>query len=496
MTTKRILFGEWKPDMPTSIGAEDTSLHAALNVYSSDTGYAPFPKAKELSEDMPDGLDINKLFLAKKDANILVFAGTKEHLYKATDTVRTFEKIEDVSKGDGYEDPAVDWKFAQFGDSILATNGKDKIQRYDIGGSTPNFADIDTSPVCQTMAVVRDFVVAGYCYDDDTNKTNSNLVRWSDINNEEIWTGSDSNQAGGQMLPSGGEIKAITGGEFGLVLQEAGISRMTYVGTPFVWQFDAISDNTGCITGKSVTQYNGITYFISQSGFMACDGTQVVNIGAGKVNDWFFSLFDSTLIETIDVAIDPLKNLIVWNVPTNSRALSGENRLLVMYNYVTQKWTSGISFAQVVAQLAAQGTSLDALDATYPSLDAMPLSLDSPLFIGGSIAFCGAIGSKIATFTEPNSTGYLTTNDIEQGFFSVATIARPIIEDGSAIFQIASRNKMDDTINFSAQSVTSDENRADLRSGGRYHRVRVMPTGTNWKHAVGFDLDITTQGSR
>jgi hypothetical protein len=55
---------------------------------------------------------------------------------------------------------------------------------------------------------------------------------------------------------------------------------------------------------------------------------------------------------------------------------------------------------------------------------------------------------------------------------------------------------MDDTINFSAESVTSDENRADLRSGGRYHRVRVMPTGTTWKHAVGFDLDVTTQGSR
>ena len=177
MTTKRILFGEWKPDMPTSIGAEDTSLHAALNVYSSDTGYAPFPKAKELSEDMPDGLDINQLFLAKKDANILVFAGTNKNIYKATDTVRTFEKITEVSRDGGYEDPAVDWQFKQFGNAILATNGKDKIQRYDIGGTTPNFEDMSKSPVCQTIAVVRDFVVAGHCYDDDTEKANSNRVK-------------------------------------------------------------------------------------------------------------------------------------------------------------------------------------------------------------------------------------------------------------------------------------------------------------------------------
>ena len=230
---------------------------------------------------------------------------------------------------------------------------------------------------------------------------------------------------------------------------------------------------------------------------MSCDGTSIKNIGAGKVNDWFFDRLDQTRIETMDVAIDPLKNLIVWNVPTNSRVKSlAEQRLLIMYNYVTGRWTSGNTTSQVVAQLATQGITLDGLDTDFPIIDDMALSLDSPLFIGGAIAFCGAVGGKIAVFTEPNSTAYLTTNDIESGFFSVATIARPIIEEGSATFQIASRNKMNDTINFSGESVTSDENRADLRSGGRYHRVRVIPTGSTWKHAVGFDLDITTQGNR
>ena len=58
----------------------------------------------------------------------------------------------------------------------------------------------------------------------------------------------------------------------------------------------------------------------------------------------------------MDVAIDPLKNLIVWNCPTNSRVKSFvEPRLLIMYNYVTGRWTSGITTSQVVAQLATQG---------------------------------------------------------------------------------------------------------------------------------------------
>ena len=84
---------------------------------------------------------------------------------------------------------------------------------------------------------------------------------------------------------------------------------------------------------------------------------------------------------------------------------------------------------------------------------------------------------------------------MEFGMFSVATLAQPIIENGSANFQITSRNKLSGLIDYGAISVTSAENRADLRSGGRYHRLRVNPTGA-WTKAVGFDLTITSQGER
>ena len=66
-----------------------------------------------------------------------------------------------------------------------------------------------------------------------------------------------------------------------------------------------------------------------------------------------------------------------------------------MYNYETGRWTSGSTNSQVVAQLATQGRALDELDSEYPTLDTMPISLDSPLFIGGDFAFCGAIGDKV-----------------------------------------------------------------------------------------------------
>jgi hypothetical protein len=35
-----------------------------------------------------------------------------------------------------------------------------------------------------------------------------------------------------------------------------------------------------------------------------------------------------------------------------------------------------------------------------------------------------------------------------------------------------------------------------LRSSGRYHRLKINPTGDNWKNAVAVDVDITPQGGR
>jgi hypothetical protein len=46
-------------------------------------------------------------------------------------------------------------------------------------------------------------------------------------------------------------------------------------------------------------------------------------------------------------------------------------------------------------------------------------------------------------------------------------------------------------------SVAADaENRVSLRSNGDFHRLKLTPTGTNWKTAVGMEVDIFPQGNR
>ena len=496
MTAQRILFGEWMPDLPDNQGSPTANLDMAYNVYSSSTGYAPFPAPKRVSADTPNGEDINSLFVARDKAEVVIFSGTDKAIYRQNNILlRTGAGIQDVTRAEGYTTSQQNWQFIQFGKSVLATNGIQKIQKYTLGDGGL-FADIPDAPRCKSMAVVRDFVMTGYSFadgDEEKGLEAYNKVQWSGLNNENVWIGADDNQADFQTLPSGGEVRAILGGEFGLILQEKAITRASYIGTPLVFQFDQISDNTGCLSGTSAITHNGIGYWLSESGFVSCDGSVVTPIGEGKINDWFFNQFDQTQAEDISVAIDPLKSLIVWNYPRPDKLTPA--RGMMFYNYETGRWATGVTEASVVAELATQGRSLDSLDTDYPVLDDMPMSLDSKLFIGGKFAFCGATNKHVVTFNLVPAECYLTTNDLEFGMFSVATLAQPIIENGSANFQITSRNTLNGLIAFGAPSVTSDENRADLRSGGRYHRLRVQPTGS-WTNAVGFDLTVTPQGQR
>ena len=488
MTTQRVLLGEWLPDQADSTGSPSTNLEMAYNVYPSSSGYAPFPKATRLSNDMPNGEDINGLFSARQNAQIVSIIGTNSNIYRGNNVVRTGTgSIADISRTGGYSSPRKNWQFEQFGEFVLATNGTAKLQKYDITGDA-RFSDIEEAPVCRTTAIVRDFVFAGYC------NGVSNKVQWSDLNNAESWESSDTSQADFQVLPAGGEVKAITGGEFGLIIQEKAVQRVSYIGTPLVFQFDLISDNTGCTSGNSAIQYNGISYWLSEGGMVSCDGSTVTNIGEGKINDWLFKEIDTTKIEDVSVAIDPLKNLIVWNFPTSSTGTETD-RVLLKYNYITGRFTTGRTEAQVVSGLMTQSDSLDDLDSEFPILDEMPFSLDSTLLIGGQFSFCGAQGKHVVAFSLPQDLSLIATNDMEFGQFSVVTLAQPIVENGSADFKIASRQTLNSNMEFGAMAITSLENRADLRSGGKYHRVRMYLTG-NWTNAVGFDLTVAPQGQR
>ena len=478
MATTRVTFGEWMPDQSGISG----SLTDAKNVVSQAIGYGPFPTPVSFSSAAAENL--TSLYAAKApDSNTYFFAAGLSKIY----TVSGSGTLTQVNTGltTGANDRV---RFTQFGKTVIICNNAEKLKSWVLGTST-TFAEVAaTAPIAKFITVVRDFVV---CANTLETTQQQYRVRWSAINDETDWVENVNTQSDYQDIPDGGQIMGIRGGEFGLVLLERSIHRMTYVGTPFIFQFDNISRNKGCMVSGSVAQYQGITFFLSDDGFYMCDGQQVVPIGAEKVDRFFLSDASEAEYNSMSAAIDPVRKLVIWNYKSVDAT-----RKLMIYNFQTKKWTYGDANTDYLGEASSGASTLEELDSISGSIDALTTSLDSLLYIGGKYFLGGTYGTRVYSFTGANLTGSIATGDIDVGANSVVTLARPIVDNGSGSLSVASRTLLNQSVTYGTSTAADSENRVSLRSAGRYHRLKLVPTGANWKTAVAVDVDVTPQGVR
>jgi hypothetical protein len=267
---------------------------------------------------------------------------------------------------------------------------------------------------------------------------------------------------------------------------------MSYIGSPLVFQFDNIVRNLGCYESNSVVQWQGITYFLADDGFYACNGQQVEAIGAEKVNRFFFDTLVEVNLSQMSAAVEPSKNLVVWGYP----ALNDTYRILV-YHLVTKRWSYIDTTVNRIADSTTPGVTLEALDTFSASIDALGTSLDSRLWLGGKMMFSGVRGTKIVTFTGVNKQASIETADLNEiPSAAMVTLAKPIVDNGSASVAIASRFLLNETVNFNSAVAADAENRVGLRSVGKYHRLQVNPTGDNWQTAIGVEIETQPAGNR
>ena len=479
MPTQRIQFGEWMPDQPGITGA----LTDAKNCVSQAVGYGPFPQPVEFSEAAAENL--TSLFAGKQpDGVTKLFAAGRTKIY----TVSGVGAL--TLENSGYTTAATErFRFTQFGDTIIATNNSEKLQSWVLGSSSA-FADLDAAaPVAKYITVVRDFVVVANTY--ESAKQEQYRVRWSGFNDETDWTPSATNQSDYQDIADGGQIMGIRGGEFGLVLLERSIHRMSYIGTPLIFQFDNISRNKGCMVSGSIAQLQGVTFFLSDDGFYMCDGQQVVPIGSEKVDRWFLDDVSEADYSTMSAAVDPVRKLVLWNYKSKDGS-----RKLIAYNFTTKKWTYTDAGTDYISDASTASSTLEELDSLSASIDALETPLDSILFAGGKYFLGGTYGTKVMTYTGTPMTARIETGDIEVGGQSMVTLARPQVDQGSATVAVASRQLLSENVTFGTPAASDNDNRVGLRSSGKYHRIQVNPTGDRWKSAVAVDIDIASQGVR
>lgn len=99
------------------------------------------------------------------------------------------------------------------------------------------------------------------------------LIRWSDQEDYQVWTPAVTNQAGSFRLSSGSTIVTAqqTRQEI-LVFTDAAVFSMQYLGPPFVWGFNILSDNISIAGPNAVATANNITYWMGVDKFYAYTG--------------------------------------------------------------------------------------------------------------------------------------------------------------------------------------------------------------------------------
>jgi hypothetical protein len=131
-------------------------------------------------------------------------------------------------------------------------------------------------PVAVSQVMVSDasrFVLAFGANDYGSSTQDPMLVRWSDQESYSVWTPAITNQAGSFRLSTGSTIvSAIQTRQEILVLTDAAVYSMQYLGPPYVWGFNIMSHNISIIGPNAVAAANNIVYWMGRDKFYAYTG--------------------------------------------------------------------------------------------------------------------------------------------------------------------------------------------------------------------------------
>ena len=349
-------FGGWMPDLPPH---GHDGLVVARNVFPGLLGYEPLKSLAAITASMSEDWQGGGAFDDLAGGSVLL-SGGNSGLYSYSSGAWTSKYTASPAAGSK-------WFMAQFGDTVIATHGGAPV-KYTL--STATGAALGASPPDASMvAIVRDFVfLAG---DSSARST----VTWSAVNNAEGWT-VGTGQCDEQLIPDGGDITGLAGGEYGIVFQRNAISVFEYVGSPLIFTRRKVSDTIGCVTHGSIAQAGKMVFFLSSRGFYMFNDGELTPIGRDKVDRTFFGSYSTLNIEgSIRAAIEPNLNLVIWSMPDR----------LWIYNWGVDKWSEVTSSGIVAVTTGRTGyMTLADLAAEYPGgNDTVPYGTDDPLFQGG-----------------------------------------------------------------------------------------------------------------
>ena len=474
MNRYNLAFGELKPDA-APFGHD--GLIVANNVVPVAGGYAPLPAFAAASNGTLASACLGAGSFKAANGGTHTFAGTASNLY-------SYARAGWTSVGSGYLATAdFPWRFEQFGNRVIATNGVDAVQSIPFDG-TSAVALAGSPPKMRFLATVREFLFGGVINGDVYT------LAWSGSNNCEQWV-YGTNQSDYQTFPVGGAITGITGGEYGLVFQENRITRASYVGGNLIFQFDEISANVGCIAPRSICQYGNTVFFLSARGFMACDGNSVTPIGDERIDRAFRAAADTQQSAVMSATVDPVNKRVIWTVPVAGAV----PQTWYIYSFGLGRWSTATQYAEFLFQGLSADYTLDDLDAITVNLDALPYDMDSNRWRGAVPGVYVVNDSHaIGTMSGSNSAATLTFPDVEpvSGRSTRLRRVRPVVDaSGGLTVTIASRQRLGDSVTTTAFSTLNTSGDMPCRKTVRSMRPSLgIAAATVWTFTTGLQFEV------
>jgi len=356
-----VLFPKYKPDQNEP--GEDYSA-VIQNVVPRVEGYGPWQMLVAFTSALP-GPCRGYFYGRNPDGSITVFAATATNLYALSNTTFTWTAIS--AGGTPYASVAStsNWQFLQFEATVLAVQANVTPQAITLPVSG-NFAALGGSPpAAGCITAINGFIVL-------SEITGSvNRVQWCDLYNITTWT-AGVGFADFQDLPDGGAVHGLSGGDnYGLVFQDLCIRSFIYApGSAVVFDIVRIAENDPLYAKYSIINTGEKTFYISAQGFKRIDpGGYPVQIGKGRVDDYFKGDVDAAQLQLVIGAADPAQTRVYWAYKSNAGQAGLFDKILCY------DWSIGeggefsliLQSGEYIAALARPGLSLDALDAIAPT---------------------------------------------------------------------------------------------------------------------------------
>lgn len=474
--TPPILFKDWLPDQP-SLG--NPGLTEALNMMWVGGSYVPYLPLSGLSTATSQ--QVLKAYRASGEAGSELYVATSDitatsHLYVGTGVVATSWTDRSPSTTLSGVNRV---SFAQYDELVIATNfANDPVFR--TLGSTSDFQQLTSStgsaPQAAVAGRIGQFILLGNLSGDAPY-----AAQWSGIDDITSWptpgsTTAIAQQAGKQYMDAnyGRVIGVGEGDQWGLLLLDGALVRVTYVGGNDVFQFDTIYKGPGPIDQNSWVKIGGMFYFASPAGFFATDGVQVIPIGVGKVDNYFLSNLDSSNGLYVHAGVHYTKRLVYWTYPKTGN--SGVPNDLLIYNYEERKWTHANDGVRVFVP------GDEALFATY-GVEAFNTSNKAGHFSGFA-----ATASAITGELELNTGGLSYVRGVKP--------LVPGINTTSPTVTLKSRNDLTST--QGASSAVTPNSRTGVSNfredAARYHQFQVDVSGS-FTALIGLELDAVATGN-